>query len=304
MRTIIGLAALARSGKDTVASMLLAHSHVAAFALADPLKVGCQALFGLSDAEAWDDNLKEQPIALWCKSPREFFQAVGTEWMRHHNPEHWLMRAEREINRPANSPTRPVAPEALLPEEAPFILAAQAFFDFSSEQVTSELDTFEAKWGLTPREAIYLLKRHAYEMYPDFDQRRSQRPLEALKPRGQVPADARVIIIKDIRFENEAAFLRRHNGKIWHIKRPDLMKVKAHSSEDGIDQLPEDVLIMNDQGLEELRAAVDRAWAACENSTESKAPSDLETPSDSTKPTTPTDRLSGNDISPSGQEEG
>ncbi|CRM20043.1 deoxynucleoside monophosphate kinase [Pseudomonas sp. 24 E 13] len=298
MRTIIGLAALARSGKDTVASMLLSHSHVAAFALADPLKVGCQVLFGLSDAEAWDDNLKEQPIALWGRSPREFFQAVGTEWMRHHNPDHWLMRAEREINRPANSPTRPVDPEALLPDEAPFILAAQAFFDFSAVQVTTELDTFDAKWGLAPREAISLLKRHAFEMYPDFSQRRSQRSLEALKPRRQVPADAQVIIIKDIRFENEAAFLRRHNGKIWHIKRPDLMKVKAHSSEDGIDHLPEDVLIMNDQGLEELRAAVDRAWAACENSTESKASGD------SNKPTAPTDRLSGNDISPSGQEEG
>ena len=51
MRTIIGLAALARSGKDTVASMLLKLPGVAAFALADPLKVGCQALFGLTDEE-------------------------------------------------------------------------------------------------------------------------------------------------------------------------------------------------------------------------------------------------------------
>ena len=298
MRTIIGLAALARSGKDTVASMLLSHSHVAAFALADPLKVGCQALFGLSDAEAWDDNLKEQPIALWGRSPREFFQAVGTEWMRHHNPEHWLMRAEREINRPANSPTHPVDLEALSPEEAPFVLAAQAFFDFSSDQITSELDTFDSKWGLTPRDAINLLKRHAYEMYPDFKELRSQRPLVALKPRGNLPADAQIIIIKDIRFENEAAFLRRHNGQIWHIKRPDLLKVKAHSSEDGIDQLPEDILIMNDQGLEELRAAVDQAWAACQALT---TPND---PADPTDPTNPTNRQSGSATSPSKQEKG
>ncbi|WP_350297524.1 deoxynucleotide monophosphate kinase [Pseudomonas putida] len=264
MRTIIGLAALARSGKDTVASMLLAHPNVAAFALADPLKVGCQALFGLTDSETWDDTLKEQKISLWGKSPREFFQTVGTEWMRHHNPEHWLMRAEREINRSCSS--LPGAEQ--IPQEAgadaPFILAARAFFDFTVEQLSNpgELNTYDAAWGLSPQEAIALLKRYAYEMFPNYDQLRFQRPLEALKPRGQVPHDAEVIIIKDIRFENEAAFLRRHNGKIWHIKRQDLQKVNAHSSEHGILQAPEDILILNDGSLDDLRQRVEAAWNA------------------------------------------
>lgn len=61
MPTIIGLAAVARSGKDTVASMLMEHPEVATYALADPLKAGCQAIFGLSDAEAWSDEAKEKP---------------------------------------------------------------------------------------------------------------------------------------------------------------------------------------------------------------------------------------------------
>lgn len=263
MRTIIGLAALARSGKDTVASMLLSHPHVTAFALADPLKVGCQALFGLTDAETWNDDLKEKPIELWGKSPREFFQAVGTEWMRHHNPEHWLMRAEQEINRSVDRTGDAVDSAALAGKDAPFTLAAQAFFDFSAAQVSDpvQLDTLDTQWGLTPRSAINLLKHHAHAAFPNFEQLRSQRPVVALRHRNQVPADARTIIIKDIRFENEAAFLRSHNGKIWHIKRPDLPKVKAHSSEDGIVQAPEDVLILNNQGLEELRAAVEKAWS-------------------------------------------
>lgn len=264
MKTIIGLAALARSGKDTVASMLLAHPHVAAFALADPLKVGCQALFGLTDSETWDDTLKEQKISLWGKSPREFFQTVGTEWMRHHNPEHWLMRAEREINRSGSSLSSAEQPPLEAGADAPFILAARAFFDFTTEQLSNpgELNTYDAAWGLSPQEAIDLLKRFAYEMFPDYDQLRSQRPLEALKPRDQVPHDAEVIIIKDIRFENEAAFLRRHNGKIWHIKRQDLQKVNAHSSEHGILQAPEDVLILNDGSLDELHLKVAAAWKA------------------------------------------
>ena len=98
MKTIIGLAALARSGKDTVAGMLLQHRNVAAFALADPLKSGCQALFGLSSEEAWCDTIKEEVIEPWGLSPRQMFQTVGTEWMRNHNPEHWLMRADKQLN--------------------------------------------------------------------------------------------------------------------------------------------------------------------------------------------------------------
>lgn len=244
--------------------MLLAHPNVAAFALADPLKVGCQALFGLTDSETWDDTLKEQKISLWGKSPREFFQTVGTEWMRHHNPEHWLMRAEREINRSGSS----LSGGERIPQEAgadaPFILAARAFFDFTVGQLSNaeELNTYDAAWGLSPQEAIDLLKRYAYAMFPDYYQLRSQRPLEALKPRGQVPHDAEVIIIKDIRFENEAAFLRRHNGKIWHIKRQDLQKVNAHSSEHGVLQAPEDILILNDGSLDDLRQRVEAAWKA------------------------------------------
>ncbi|WP_438281333.1 deoxynucleotide monophosphate kinase [Pseudomonas alabamensis] len=262
MKTIIGLAALARSGKDTVASMLLAHPNVAAFALADPLKVGCQALFGLTDSETWDDTLKERKISLWGKSPREFFQTVGTEWMRHHNPEHWLMRAQREINRADAFDAGAEQISLERSPDAPFVLAARAFFDFKEEQLSNpgNLGTIDLTWGISPQEAIELLKRCTYGMFPDYDQRRSQRPLEALKPRSHVPQGAEVIIIKDIRFENEAAFLRRHNGKIWHIKRQDLPKVNAHSSEDGIAQALEDVLILNNGSLEDLHNEVEAAW--------------------------------------------
>ncbi|MNP69198.1 hypothetical protein D3C76_1652640 [compost metagenome] len=62
--------------------MLLQHPEMTAYALAAPLKRGCQALFNLTDAQAWDDNAKELKVDAWSLSPREFFQRVGTEWMR------------------------------------------------------------------------------------------------------------------------------------------------------------------------------------------------------------------------------
>ncbi|HGJ9211924.1 deoxynucleotide monophosphate kinase [Pseudomonas aeruginosa] len=264
MRTIIGLAALARSGKDTVASMLLSHPGVAAFALADPLKVGCQALFGLTDEEVWSDDQKEKTIDLWGRSPREFFQTVGTEWMRHHNPEHWLMRADREINPPkrAPSPPNPPYPADLSAPDAPFALAAQAFFDFTDDQIWNPANRHikDGSWGMSPQEAIELLKRHAQSMYPDYNARRATRPTTPLRPRGRIPHDATTVIFKDIRFENEAAFLRAHHGEIWHIVRPDSPKVNAHSSEHGVIQASSDIILVNSGTLSDLRNLVDKAW--------------------------------------------
>lgn len=273
MRTIIGLAALARSGKDTVASMLLEHPGVAAFALADPLKAGCQALFGLTEEETWHDDMKEQPIGLWGRSPREFFQTVGTEWMRNHNPEQWLLRAAREINPPQrlSPPCAAADPEAAVPPssmelahpDAPFILAAQAIFDFEHHQLanTTALNTPDPYWNICPAEAIHLLREHALALYPDFQARRARRPITALKRNGQVPASASTIIIKDIRFENEAAFLRANEGEIWHIKRPSPPTVIAHSSELGVEKAPADVTIINDGSIQDLRVRVEQAWA-------------------------------------------
>lgn len=262
MRTIIGLAALARSGKDTVASMLLNLPGVAAFALADPLKVGCQALFGLTDEETWQDDLKETSIELWTKSPREFFQTVGTEWMRHHNADHWLMRADREINPPSRPSTPPPLIDLSSPD-APFRLAAQAFFDFSDDQIWNPTSAkiCDAYWGLSSADAVALLERHAYDLYPDFDKLRSQRPVSQPPRRDQIPADAKTIIIKDIRFENEAAFLRSHNGVIWHISRPNLQKVNAHSSELGVAHATGDLRLINHGTLEDLQALVAEAWS-------------------------------------------
>ena len=261
LRKIIGIAAPARSGKDTVAAMLLRHERVAAYALADPLKIGCQTLFGLSDAETWDDSLKEQMIPLWEKSPRQLFQQVGTEWLRAHNPDHWLMRAERSINALDKNSQPPALPPPDS-EPAAFKLAAQAFFDLSPAQTwdSSQADTLDPYWGLSPRQMFELLENLAGKNFPDYVSRRAQRPLAP--PSRAIPAlgDSEIIIIKDIRFENEADFLRRHHGEIWHIVRNTAEKVHAHASELGIAVAANDVLIHNDGTLEQLADAVEKAW--------------------------------------------
>lgn len=263
MRRIIGLAAVARSGKDTVASILLSNDNVAAYALADPLKAGCQRLFGLTDAQTWDDNCKEVIIPRWGRSPRQLFQEVGTEWMRNHNPEFWLMRADREINGAQSIILPDIIPGTSL-ETSAIYRACQAFFGFSAEQVLDAdlAGTPDPFWGLTPIQMHSLIQKLTLKSFPNWGVIASDGNSDTTNLSKFDITHADVIIIKDIRFENEAEYIRKHNGEIWHIIRPDAVKVNAHESEAGIRSQTKDRVLMNTGTLEQLREKVAETWKA------------------------------------------
>lgn len=64
------------------------------------------------------------------------------------------------------------------------------------------------------------------------------------------------MVISDVRFDNEAAWIRKHGGWIIHVIRPDTKTVEAHESENGIEVLAEDVQLFNSGTLEELQFSV------------------------------------------------
>lgn len=261
MKKIIGIAAPARSGKDTVASMLLRHDNVISYALADPLKLGCQVLFGLTEEETWNDEIKEKTIPLWERSPRELFQHLGTDWMRTHNPDHWLKRAERAIQSPVKTDSYLLTSHIQDPK-APFKLAAQAFFGLSDRQTWDShcFQVIDKFWEMTPRQMFDLIEGLTIKDFSDYFDRRLKRPI--IQTIRNIPFFGQndVIIIKDIRFENEADFLRDQNGIIWHIVRNDAQKVNSHSSELGIKIRGNDVVIYNNETLEQLAITVDKKW--------------------------------------------
>ena len=261
MSKIIGIAALARSGKDTVASMLLKHKGVTTYALADPLKIGCQVLFGLTDDETWNDDFKEIEIPLWCWSPRKFFQTIGTDWLRELNPEHWLLRADLELNQNLSNDSGETKCN-LRDHKAHFKLAAQAIFGLSNEEtwnskLSNRVNDF---WQLTPKQMVDFIKDHAFAEFSDFEDLRIKKEI-SLPTRTILKHDKNdIVIIKDVRFENEAAFLRSHNGVIWHIKRDNALKVISHSSEKGIEVKSGDLVIENNGSLEDLEFVVEKKW--------------------------------------------
>lgn len=64
------------------------------------------------------------------------------------------------------------------------------------------------------------------------------------------------MIVADVRFGNEAAWIRQSGGLLIHLQRPGVPGVRAHLSECGVARDVSDPLIINDGSIEELYEAV------------------------------------------------
>lgn len=62
------------------------------------------------------------------------------------------------------------------------------------------------------------------------------------------------MVISDVRFDNEAEWVRDLGGLLIHISRKDCPLVNAHSSEAGIRVDDHDLVLANDGTIEELKA--------------------------------------------------
>lgn len=61
-------------------------------------------------------------------------------------------------------------------------------------------------------------------------------------------------VFSDVRFPEEADWIRRHGGTVIHLYRPDTAEVRAHISEAGTALHKRDQLITNGGDLDELNA--------------------------------------------------
>lgn len=69
----------------------------------------------------------------------------------------------------------------------------------------------------------------------------------------------RPVVISDVRFPNEAAWIRSEGGVVWKILRPGVEPVRAHASEAHVDALPYDYVIDNSGSIANLERAVQGA---------------------------------------------
>lgn len=75
-----------------------------------------------------------------------------------------------------------------------------------------------------------------------------------------------VVAVADVRFDNEADYIREVGGEVWHIRRHGVVG-GTHVSESGVTVKPGDVVISNDSTIDALRSAVMDAWqeAVCQH---------------------------------------
>lgn len=66
------------------------------------------------------------------------------------------------------------------------------------------------------------------------------------------------VIITDVRFENEAEWIRKNGGVVVHIQRPEGTETHTHKSEAGIKFVKGDKRILNDQTLGHLLMAAEK----------------------------------------------
>lgn len=71
-----------------------------------------------------------------------------------------------------------------------------------------------------------------------------------------------LIVVPDVRFENEARMIRGEGGEVWMIHRPGVEPVAAHSSEAGIPLKLIDRLVVNDGTVDQLRERVEATFRA------------------------------------------
>jgi len=120
-------------------------------------------------------------------------------------------------------------------------------FGFSKDQLDGSLkEIVDDFWGITPRKFLQLLGTEMFRNCFRDDVWLKMMELELAN------LNTKKAVITDIRFNNEAQFVRKNCGYIIQIIRPDQESDDDHSSEAGIDQELIDHTIMNDGTIQEL----------------------------------------------------
>lgn len=122
---------------------------------------------------------------------------------------------------------------------------------FSPRRAAQTLGT---EWGRSINERLWLeLAGYTLNFYDDAHERAAQAQAENPDSVVEMMPHYVGMVVSDVRFENEAQWVREQGGEIWHIRRDDAPSVAAHSSEAGVVQQDADIVIYNSGTLDGLK---------------------------------------------------
>jgi hypothetical protein len=214
---LIGLTGYARSGKDTVADILVRNHGWAKIALADPIKRICQDVFCFSESQLWG-GLKDTPDRRYPRT------AAAKKFVEHSEmitfESEWLEAASKNFG-------KDLVRHFLTPRHA-------------AQQLGTEWarNCYEDAWVDIALDAARLLTSKYYPGSYD-----AQRGLISTETSRREPI--RGVVISDCRFPNEVEAIHAADGIIWKTLHGAGLEGAAgqHESERHIDSLPVDAIV-------------------------------------------------------------
>jgi len=256
---IIGIAGVARSGKDTVADHLVKNYEFVKVNLADPIKRAAQAWYGFTDEQVWGQD-KDKPDERYPVGVRGL---VGERVIYRRGPKGHLHEHHGTIR------------EMLL-ENRKHPMAHVLFDGDYDVLVACSLENLDLEQPfLTPRHAFQIIGTEVGRLiYPDTWTRLAVSTAKKLlaggcrynQREGLVPGYPSVkgVVIADVRWPagNEGQAIRAAGGQLWWVQGRGGLEGQAaqHTSEKGLD-CPDSTfqrLISNTSTIEVLHAQVDR----------------------------------------------
>ena len=145
----------------------------------------------------------------------------------------------------------------------PLKAALQVMLNLTAEQLDGALKEQPLAWlGKSPRELLQTLGTEWGRslVHPELWLRLAAENLANLASHHQDWHAG--FVISDVRFENEAEWIRQRGGLVLHIRRPDAQSVNPHASESGIALHAQDLVVNNDADLDYLHAQLDHVITA------------------------------------------
>lgn len=140
----------------------------------------------------------------------------------------------------------------------PMKAAIKTMFGLTDRHVDGDLKETELPWlGVSPRRIMQTLGTEWARdtIRQDLWVLLAQREWQQMKE----PTDDTFhagMIIPDVRFEDEADFIRRNGGLVIHIERDSAPKIESHKSESGVQPVYGDPIILNNGSLDDLYRAM------------------------------------------------
>ena len=125
----------------------------------------------------------------------------------------------------------------------PLKQACKHAYHLRDDQLDLLKDEVDDRWGLTPRDMMRSLGTGSF---------RSADPEHWIKVMGMRMAGLDKVVVPDVRFQNEALFIRRNGGVLVHVSRKGLENDDDHVTEKTTDSIVCGYSIYNDGTLEEL----------------------------------------------------